>query len=215
MSSEGNTKDDLLGLYARVESKATELESTGRDLIQTMRLVRDVVAPIRALTSNLPASGIEPRVSAAPLSVGGFFIALLIGVQAGCYLRRLERRTKSREIQVGLISDDRGRVGAESIHRPEEWAPFEALGWDEEIEEFDRDRQWAPVPFVYQHRTGDSVLLKPNGEVARVVFAETPKTEPFVPIASSFSKFLDEVVDSAQDSYFMFDYYRWIERRAC
>jgi len=112
------------------------------------------------------------------------------------------------------MRDDMGYPSSR-FERPEEWTPFESLGWDEEIEEFDRDRQWAPAPIIYMHSTGDSVLLKPNGEVAWALLAETPKTGPFVPIASSFSRFVDEVVDSAKDNHLIFDYYQWLERRGC
>ena len=106
----------------------------------------------------------------------------------------------------------RNRVGypASRFLRPEKWELFESLGWHEEIEEFDPNRDWARAIIVYFASDGNSVILKPDGEAAWAVHTHRRVTGPFVPIAPSFAVVLEQFVDLA-DPYFMLDYYTWEE----
>lgn len=93
---------------------------------------------------------------------------------------------------------------AGNFERPAEWRSLRDLGWDENefLDEYQSmSSEWLDDPILYTTLGGDMVVRHADGQTAWVLMSE----HKIIPIASSFSGFLDVCVE-AYDKYFLLDY---------
>ena len=94
---------------------------------------------------------------------------------------------------------------------PDRWQRFEEGGWYVDIDDPDHPdphREWARAFCVYMDGSGECVLRKESGETAWYVAPEIK----MYPLASSFSRFLEQCAICYKDRG-GFDYYNdWVKR---